>query len=30
MVVNKTECALALFETAEPITFPNYVQDAIK
>jgi len=26
MVANKTECALALFETAEKIVFPDYVQ----
>ena len=28
MVANKTECALALFETAEKIVFPDYVQAA--
>ena len=29
MVANKTECALAIFETVEKIVFPAYVQAAI-
>ncbi len=29
MVANKTECALSLFETAEKVTFPAYVQAAV-
>ena len=26
---NKTDCALAIFETSEPITMPGYIRDAI-
>lgn len=29
MIANKTECALAVFETAEKILFPAYVQAAV-
>lgn len=29
MVANKTECAHALFETTETLTFPDYVQAAV-
>ncbi len=27
---NKTECALRVFETSEPIVFPKYIEDAIQ
>ena len=30
MKSNKTECALAIFDTEEPITFPTYILDAIR
>ncbi len=30
MESNKTECALRIFETSHTITFPDYVEDAIK
>lgn len=30
MKTSKTECALKIFETQENITFPQYVEDAIK
>lgn len=26
---NKTDCALAIFETSEPITMPEYIRDAV-
>lgn len=29
MRANKTDCALAIFSTKEPITFPSYILDAI-
>ena len=29
MKVNKTECALRIFETAEEVIFPKYIEDAI-
>ncbi len=29
MIANKTECALAIFETTENVNFPKYVQDAV-
>ena len=30
MVSNKTECALKIFDTKESISFPDYIEDAIK
>ena len=30
MIANKTECALALFETKEKINWPVYIEDAIR
>ena len=29
MIANKTECALAIFETGEKVIFPKYVQEAV-
>jgi hypothetical protein len=26
---NKTECALKVFESGEPITMPGYIRDAV-
>jgi predicted ATP-dependent endonuclease of OLD family len=30
MLANKTECALKVFESAAPLTFPKYISDAIE
>jgi predicted ATP-dependent endonuclease of OLD family len=30
MLVNKTECALMIFESKEPIALPQYIEDAIQ